>query len=44
VIVGLLALLSWITVIQRVAHVFQVAAPADNGSAPPSAGPAVKGK
>jgi len=44
VIVGLLALLSWITVIQRVAHVFQVAAPAETGSAPPSAGPAVKGK
>ncbi len=43
VIIALLAVLSWVTVIQRVAHVFRVAAPSDNGSAP-SAGPAAKGK
>lgn len=44
VIIALLAVLSWITVIQRVAHVFRVAARAENTSAPTSAGPAVKGK
>ncbi len=43
VIIALLAVLSWVTVIQRVAHVFRVAGPNDTGSAP-SAGPAAKGK
>lgn len=42
VIIALLAVLSWVTVIQRVAHVFRVAGPTDNGSAPP-APPAPKG-
>ena len=44
VIIGLLAALSWITVIQRVAHVFGVASRVETDAAPPSAGPAVKGK
>lgn len=44
VIIGLLAVLSWITVIQRVAHVFAAASRAETDPAPSSAGPAVKGK
>jgi phosphatidylinositol phosphate synthase len=44
VIIALLAVLSWITVIQRVAHVFAVATGPESAQAPPSAGPVVKGK
>ncbi len=44
VIIALLAALSWITVIQRVAHVFQVASGAEHGPAASTPGPAVKGK
>ncbi len=44
VIIALLALLSWITVVQRVAHVFAVAAGTENAPPSTSAGPVVKGK
>jgi phosphatidylinositol phosphate synthase len=44
VIVALLAVLSWLTVVQRVAHVFQVSSQGVIGSAPADAGRASKGR